>query len=121
MANRTSAAGMAVDGGACDSVDHHFRPNSYTPHIRRTACDTVTLDTPSVEASDLTTDPYATQGVRLARENPIRRATAFANGAPNEYFEWRQSIGNSYYEEQERLAGRVAANDNQPVRRKAAA
>lgn len=70
----------------------------------------VSLDTPLVPIAEMTADPYAAEGVKLAREDRIRRAAAFANGEPAAYFNWRQSIGNDYYDEQDRLAGRVAAS-----------
>lgn len=83
---------------------------------RRTACDSIATDTPLVPVSEITTDPYAAEGKRLAIEDRVRRATAFANNLPADYFNWRQSIGNDYYDEQDRLAGRlVAANDNHPA------
>lgn len=94
---------------------------------RRTACDSIATDTPLVPVSEITTDPYAAEGVRLASEDRIRRATAFANKQPTDYFDWRQSIGNDYYDEQDRLAGRVtasgrvAANDNHPANHRRAA
>lgn len=84
---------------------------------KRMACDSIITDTPQVPLAEITADPYAAEGVRLAREDRMRRATAFANGKSAAYFAWRQSIGNDYYDEQDRLAGRVAANDNVRVGR----
>lgn len=75
---------------------------------RRTACDSVALDTPRIPAEDITTDPYAAEGKRLAELDQRAR-----NGAiGTDYFAWRQAIGNDYYDEQDRIAGRLAANDN---------
>lgn len=88
---------------------------------KRMACDSIITDMPLVPIAEITTDPYATEGKRLAREDRIRQATAFANKQPATYFAWRQSIGNDYYDEQDRLAGRVASNDNQPTSRRRAA
>lgn len=72
---------------------------------KRMACDSIVTDTPPVPVTEITTEPYAAEGRRLAVEDRMRR------GRPG-YFEWRQAIGNDYYDEQDRLAGRVAANDN---------
>lgn len=111
MTNRQNAA-QAVGGGV--------RAGAYPSRLhtgmffrKRMACDSIITDMPLVPIAEITTDPYAAEGVRLAREDRIRRATAFTNKHPAAYFNWRQSIGNDYYDEQDRLAGRqVAANDN---------
>lgn len=122
MTNRQNAA-QAVGGGvradAYPSETHY--PSKLHPGMffrKRSACDSIATDTPLVPIAEMTADPYAAEGVKLAREDRIRRATAFANHKPAAYFAWRQSIGNDYYDEQDRLAGRVAgsvrvaANDN---------
>lgn len=94
---------------------------------RRTACDSIATDTPPVQVSEITTDPYAAEGKRLAVEDRQRRHREFVHGVPARYFDWRQSIGNDYYDEQDRLAGRVsasgrvAANDNHPANHRRAA
>lgn len=72
---------------------------------RRTSCNSIVMDMPQVPVTEITTDPCAAEGRRLAVEDRMRRGRSG-------YFEWRQSIGNDYYDEQDRLAGRVAANDN---------
>lgn len=126
MTNRQNAAQAVGDGVRADaypSATHY--PSKLHPGMffrKRSACDSIATDTPLVPIAEMTADPYAVEGVKLAREDRIRRATAFANKQPSAYFNWRQSIGNDYYDEQDRLAGRrVAANDNSPTSRKAAA
>lgn len=110
MTDRQNAA-QAVDDGARASATHY--PSKLHPGMffrKRSACNSIELDTPQVSPAEITTDPYAAEGKRLAVEDRTRR------GKPG-YFPWRQSIGNDYYDEQDRLAGRVAANDNVRERR----
>lgn len=125
MTNRQNAA-QAVGGGVrAGAYPSFLLPGEHFK--RRSACDSIATDTPLVPIAEMTADPYAAEGVKLAREDRVRRATAFANGKPAAYFNWRQSIGNDYYDEQDRLAGRVAAsgrvaaNDNRRTATKAAA
>lgn len=116
MTNRHSAAREAVSAGACAPVVMHVAapvgqtPTHYPSRLhpgmffkRRTSCDSIVMDTPHVPVAEITADPYAAEGRRLAVEDLMRRDRAG-------YFEWRQSIGNDYYDEQDRLAGRVAAS-----------
>lgn len=76
---------------------------------KRTACDSVVLETPQVLIHDITSEPFATEGRRLAVESRMRRnhATRYGNWA--DYLGWRQGIGDTYYNE---LEHRFPSADN---------
>ena len=78
---------------------------------KRTACDSIALDTPQVPVSEITTDPYAAEGKRLAIEDRSRRASATRSDEWSGYFDWRAEQGLEWWLEQERLYP-TAANDN---------
>jgi hypothetical protein len=67
----------------------------------------------SVIDSEVTTQPLAAEAKKLASEDAARYGAAAAARKLMEYFEWRATVGLSWWLEQERLYP-PADNDNDP-------
>lgn len=112
--------GMPVPSG-------HYRSPMYPDMIfrRRTDCLSVIsvysrYDTPRIPHSAISNELYAEEAKKLVSEDAARYGSAVSRRELPKYFDWRASVGLSWWHEQEQCC-RAADNDNSSMSNKVAA